>query len=45
MAVPETGPLEGMQPIRYAEACLKAMRDANRIMTTKHMALKPAARE
>jgi len=28
MAVPETGPLEGMQPIRYAEACLKAMRDA-----------------
>jgi galactonate dehydratase len=28
MAVPETGPLEGMQPIRYAEACVKAMRDA-----------------
>jgi len=28
MAVPETMPLEGLQPIRYAEACLKAMRDA-----------------
>jgi galactonate dehydratase len=28
MAVPETAPLEGMQPIRYAEACVKAMRDA-----------------
>jgi galactonate dehydratase len=28
MAVPETMPLEGMQPIRYAEACVKAMRDA-----------------
>ena len=28
MAVPETGPLEGMQPIRYAEACVKAMREA-----------------
>jgi galactonate dehydratase len=27
MAVPETMPLEGMQPIRYAEACVKAMRD------------------
>ncbi len=28
MAVPATGPLEGMQPIRYAEACVRAMRDA-----------------
>jgi galactonate dehydratase len=28
MAVPETAPLEGLQPIRYAEACVKAMRDA-----------------
>jgi galactonate dehydratase len=28
MAVPETMPLEGMQPVRYAEACVKAMRDA-----------------
>jgi galactonate dehydratase len=28
MAVPETMPLEGMQPIRYAEACVAAMRDA-----------------
>ncbi len=28
MAVPETMPLEGMRPIRYAEACVKAMRDA-----------------
>ena len=28
MAVPETMPLEGLQPIRYAEACVKAMRDA-----------------
>jgi galactonate dehydratase len=28
MAVPETMPLEGMQPIIYAEACVKAMRDA-----------------
>jgi galactonate dehydratase len=28
MAVPETMPLEGMGPIRYAEACVKAMRDA-----------------
>jgi galactonate dehydratase len=28
MAVPETMPLEGLQPIRYAEACVRAMRDA-----------------
>ena len=28
MAVPETMPLEGMQPIIYAEACVKAMREA-----------------
>ncbi|HZZ42855.1 MAG TPA: galactonate dehydratase [Tepidisphaeraceae bacterium] len=28
MAVPATMPLEGLQPIRYAEACVKAMRDA-----------------
>jgi galactonate dehydratase len=28
MAVPETVPLEGLQPIRYAEACVRAMRDA-----------------
>ena len=28
MAVPETLPLEGLQPIRYAEACVRAMRDA-----------------
>lgn len=28
MAVPETMPLEGLQPIRYAEACVKAMREA-----------------
>jgi galactonate dehydratase len=28
MAVPSTMPLEGLQPIRYAEACVKAMRDA-----------------
>lgn len=28
MAVPETAPLEGMQPVIYAEACVKAMRDA-----------------
>jgi galactonate dehydratase len=28
MAVPETMPLEGLKPIRYAEACVKAMRDA-----------------
>ncbi len=28
MAVPETMPLEGLQPIRYAEACVSAMREA-----------------
>lgn len=28
MAVPETMPLEGLQPIRYAETCVKAMREA-----------------
>ena len=28
MAVPETMPLEGNRPIRYAEACVAAMRDA-----------------
>lgn len=28
MAVPETAPIEGLQPIRYAEACVRAMRDA-----------------
>lgn len=28
MAVPETMPLEGLLPIRYAEACVRAMRDA-----------------
>jgi galactonate dehydratase len=28
MAVPSTMPLEGLQPIRYAEACVRAMRDA-----------------
>lgn len=28
MAVPWTMPLEGLQPIKYAEACVKAMRDA-----------------
>ena len=28
MAVPSTMPLEGLQPIRYAEACVKAMRNA-----------------
>lgn len=28
MAVPETMPLEGLGPIRYAEACVKAMREA-----------------
>ncbi len=28
MAVPPTMALEGMQPIRYAEKCVKAMRDA-----------------
>lgn len=28
MAVPETLPLEGLRPIRYAEACVAAMREA-----------------
>lgn len=28
MAVPETMPLEGLQPIHYAENCVKAMREA-----------------
>jgi galactonate dehydratase len=28
MAVPSTMPVEGLQPIRYAEACVKAMREA-----------------
>lgn len=28
MAVPETMPLEGLRPIRYAEKCVGAMRDA-----------------
>jgi galactonate dehydratase len=28
MAVPETMPLEGLRPVRYAEACVRAMRDA-----------------
>jgi galactonate dehydratase len=28
MAVPPTMPLEGMQPIHYAEACVRAMREA-----------------
>ena len=28
MAVPETAPIEGLQPIRYAEACVRAMREA-----------------
>src|SRR5262249_41529068 len=28
MAVPETMPLEGLRPIRYAEACVGAMREA-----------------
>ncbi len=28
MAVPETMPLEGLTPVRYAEACVKAMREA-----------------
>jgi galactonate dehydratase len=28
MAVPETGPLEGLRPIKYAEACVRAMREA-----------------
>lgn len=28
MAVPETMPLEGNRPVRYAEACVRAMREA-----------------
>jgi galactonate dehydratase len=28
MAVPETMPLEGLQPVRYAEKCVAAMREA-----------------
>ena len=28
MAVPETAPLDGLRPVRYAEACVRAMRDA-----------------
>ena len=28
MAVPSTMPLEGLQPLRYAEACVRAMREA-----------------
>ncbi|MFA9476665.1 galactonate dehydratase [Phycisphaerales bacterium AB-hyl4] len=28
MAVPETMPLEGLKPVRYAEACVAAMREA-----------------
>lgn len=28
MAVPETMPLEGLKPVLYAEACVKAMREA-----------------
>ena len=28
MAVPETAPIEGLQPVLYAEACIKAMREA-----------------
>lgn len=28
MAVPETMPLEGLQPVKYAEACVRAMREA-----------------
>ena len=28
MAVPETMPIEGLRPIRYAEACVRAMREA-----------------
>jgi galactonate dehydratase len=28
MAVPETMPLEGLRPVRYAEACVKAMRES-----------------
>ncbi len=28
MAVPETMPIEGLRPVKYAEACVRAMRDA-----------------
>jgi galactonate dehydratase len=28
MAVPETMPIEGIRPVNYAEACVRAMRDA-----------------
>jgi galactonate dehydratase len=28
MAVPETMPLEGLRPVRYAESCVRAMREA-----------------
>ncbi len=28
MAVPPTAPIEGLRPLRYAEACVRAMRDA-----------------
>src|SRR5258708_13239744 len=28
MAVPETMPIEGLKPIRYADACVRAMREA-----------------
>ena len=28
MAVPETAPVEGLRPIKYAEACVRAMREA-----------------
>jgi len=28
MAVPSTMPVEGLQPVRYAEACVKSMREA-----------------
>jgi len=28
MAVPETAPIEGLRPVKYAEACVKAMREA-----------------
>jgi galactonate dehydratase len=28
MAVPETMPIEGLKPIKYAEACVRAMREA-----------------
>ncbi len=28
MAVPPTAPIEGLQPLRYAEACVRAMREA-----------------